>query len=102
MGEPLDIGRMRPNLVVSGGASFEEDSWIRMEGVEVTIELVKPCARCVATTVNPKTGQRGPEPLRSLAVHRKVDKEVFFGQNAIVLREGIVKVGEVLIIVTRR
>ena len=102
VGEPLDIGRMRPNLVVSGGAPFEEDSWIRLEGPEVTIELVKPCARCVATTVNPKTGQKGAEPLRSLAVHRKVDNEVIFGQNAIVLREGIVRVGEVLTIVTRR
>lgn len=102
VGEPLEIGRMRPNLVVSGGTPFEEDSWIRLEGAEVTIELVKPCARCVATTVNPKTGQKGAEPLRSLAVHRKVDNEVIFGQNAIVLREGIVRVGEVLTIVTRR
>ena len=52
--------------------------------------------------MNPKTGQKGAEPLRSLAVHRKVDNEVIFGQNAIVLREGIVRVGEVLTIVTRR
>lgn len=96
------VERMRPNLVVSGGAPFEEDSWVRLEGPEVTIELVKPCARCVATTVDPKTGRRGPEPLRTLSVHRKVGKEVMFGQNAIVVHEGIVRVGEVLTIVKRR
>ena len=96
------VERMRPNLMVSGGTPFEEDSWVRLEGPEVTIELVKPCARCVATTVDPKTGQRGAEPLRTLSVHRKVGKEVMFGQNAIVVQEGIVRVGEVLTIVNRR
>ena len=101
-GVSLYSGRMRSNLVVSGGAPFEEDSWLRLEGPEVTIELVKPCARCVATTVDPKTGQKGAEPLRTLSVHRKVGNEVIFGQNAIVVREGIVRVGEVLTIVTRR
>lgn len=101
-GSSLELGRMRPNLVVSGGAPFEEDSWVRLEGPEVTIDLVKPCARCVATTVCPKTGQRGGEPLKTLSVHRKVGNEVHFGQNAIVVREGIVRVGEVLTITIRR
>ena len=102
VGEPMEVGRMRPNLLVSGGAPFEEDSWVRLQGTEVSIELVKPCARCVATTVCPKTGHKGAEPLRSLAVHRKVNREVLFGQNAIVHQEGIVRVGEVLRIVSRR
>ena len=35
------------------------------------------------TNVDQETGEKGKEPLRTLASYRKVGDKVFFGQNAI-------------------
>ena len=41
-----------PNLVVTGTEAYAEDSWHRLRIGEVEFEVVKPCSRCVLTTVN--------------------------------------------------
>jgi len=80
---PLPMNRFRPNLVVSGAEPFAEDNWrdLRLGGLELTV--VKPCARCVITTTNQDTAQRGAEPLRTLATFRRQDGQVMFGQNVV-------------------
>ena len=43
---------------------------------------VKPCSRCVITTINPETGEKeSTEPLQTLSRYRKKGNKVFFGQN---------------------
>ena len=89
---PLAMERFRPNLVVEGAEPFAEDRWARIAVGEVEIELVKPCARCVMTTLDPSTAQVAPsgEPLRTLAGFRRVtdgdypheDGQVYFGWSS--------------------
>ena len=65
---PLAIERFRPNLVVDGDLEpFEEDHWRRVRVGAVTFRVVKPVDRCVLTTVDPTTRERGHEPIRTLA-----------------------------------
>ena len=68
---PLPMDRFRPNLVVKGSESFEEDKW-RTIRIGVTLfRSTKPCERCVVTTVDQATGEfDGKEPLRTLASFR--------------------------------
>jgi uncharacterized protein len=79
----VGVDRFRPNVVVAGGAPHEEDTWRRLTGSDVTLELVKPCARCAIVTVDQDRGVRGKEPLKTLEAYRRRDGKVFFGQNAL-------------------
>ncbi len=80
---PISMSRFRPNLVVSGTAPFAEDTWRRIRIGAIVFDVVKPCARCVITTVDPETAATGKEPLRTLATYRNVGGEVMFGQNLV-------------------
>ena len=46
-------------------------------------ENVKACERCVMTTVDPETAERGREPLATLARTRRWDGKTWFGVNLI-------------------
>ena len=94
LASPLPMNRFRPNIVVSGGEPFEEDRWksIRIDGIAFAV--VKPCARCVTTTVDQQTGEASREPLRTLATFRNVPgRGVMFGQNLIHDQSGVLHVG---------
>lgn len=92
--EKLPMNRFRPNFVFSGGEAFEEDSWKRFRAGTSVFNVVKPCLRCVITTTDQETGQRGKEPLSTLASYRNVDGKVMFGQNLTHESNGIIKVGD--------
>ncbi|MFL5546924.1 MAG: MOSC domain-containing protein, partial [Gemmatimonadales bacterium] len=94
LAQPLPMNRFRPNLTVSGGGPFAEDRWSRVEIGSVVLNLVKPCDRCVITTTDQTTTERGVEPLRTLATYRKVDGKVYFGQNAVHEAPGRLRVGD--------
>ncbi|MFP2909674.1 MOSC domain-containing protein [Pyxidicoccus sp. 3LFB2] len=96
MAQPVPMSRFRPNLVVGGCEAFAEDGWKRLRIGTVELAVVKPCARCVFTTVDPETAQKDPqqEPLRTLAKFRRMDGNVMFGQNVVVRRPGTVRVGD--------
>jgi hypothetical protein len=93
---PVTVEHFRPNLVVEGCEPFAEDSWRRLRVGSVELEVVKPCARCVFTTVDPLTGVKATdgEPLRTLSGFRRVDGKVMFGQNVLVRRPGTLQVGD--------
>ena len=91
---PVTMARFRPNIVVSGTAPFEEDTWREIRIGDVHFEIVKPCARCVMTTVEPSTGVGGQEPMRTLASYRNVDGAVLFGQNMIHRSEGTLRLDQ--------
>lgn len=111
---PVGMERFRPNLVVTGCAPFEEDEWRRVRLGAVEIVLVKPCARCVITTVDPSTGTHGGvEPLRTLATFRRKPTRattpssvrapagVLFGQNAVALGLGVLELGSAVEVLER-
>ena len=87
---PVPMNRFRPNLVVGAGASYAEDDWteFRVDGLE--FRAVKPCVRCVVTTVNQSTGEAGIEPLRTLSTYRRGESGVTFGQNVVHLERGTI------------
>lgn len=90
---PVPMNRFRPNLVVRGCKPFAEDTWKRIRIGEVHLAVVKPCARCVVTTIDQETLALGREPLETLATYRKEEKGVMFGQNVIPLNEGRLRRG---------
>lgn len=90
---PLPMNRFRPNLVVRGGEPFAEDTWNRIRIGSVELAVVKPCARCVVTTIDKDTLERSKEPLKALAGYRRHQHGVIFGQNVIPLNEGRVGLG---------
>ena len=98
MDEPLPMNRFRPNLVFTGGEAFEEDRWRDFRIGKNRFVGVKPCARCVLTTVNQDTAVKGKEPLRTLARYRSRDGNVYFGQNVVAIDHGEIKKGDEIII----
>lgn len=96
VGRPLPMARFRPNLVVSGTAAHAEDGWREVRVGPVLFDVVKPCTRCVFTTVDPDTGHfdDGGEPLRSLLQYRRGADGVTFGQNLIPRSAGVLRVGD--------
>ncbi len=90
---PVPMNRFRPNLVVKGCEPFAEDTWkrIRIGGVEMA--LVKPCARCVVTTIDKETLEKNKEPLKTLSRYRRHELGAIFGMNAIPLNEGKIEIG---------
>lgn len=91
---PVPMNRFRPNFVFTGGQPFEEDSWRQFTIGGNRFVGVKPCARCVLTTVNQDTGEKGIEPLYTLSTYRKKENKVLFGQNLVALDHGEVAVGD--------
>ncbi|MDG4865476.1 MOSC domain-containing protein [Streptomyces sp. T-3] len=93
---PLPMNRFRPNAVVEGTAPWAEDGWSRIAIGDVAFRVAKPCGRCVVTTTDQATGERGKEPLRTLARHRKQGSQLLFGQNLVPEQPGTVRVGDVV------
>lgn len=94
VGEDLTIRRFRPNFFFQGGSAFEEDTWKDFSIGSIKFRGVKPCGRCVLTTVNPDTGEKGVEPLKTLASYRTKNNKVQFGQNVIALTTGVIQEGD--------
>jgi len=93
---PVSMSHFRPNLVVTASQAFEEDQWRSIRINHVRFSLVKPCSRCIITTLDPESGQSQPqgEPLRTLKQYRQKDHQVFFGQNVIAHNPGKICVND--------
>lgn len=102
LAEPLPINRFRPNIVFTGGIAFEEDLLERVNISGVHFFIVKPCARCVITTTNQQTAEKGKEPLATLSAYRRKNNNVYFGQNLLHDGKGLISVGDMIEIVKRR
>lgn len=92
---PVPMNRFRPNLVVQGSEAFAEDGWKQIKIGDAIFHVVKPCGRCVITTIDQETGEKqGTEPLKTLAAFRipkrSVKKKILFGQNLIAENVGAV------------
>jgi len=90
---PVPMNRFRPNVVVNDSSAFAEDGWKKIRIGTMLFYVVKPCSRCITTTVDQETGIQGKEPLATLSQYRKVDGNVLFGQNIIPENVGTITVG---------
>ena len=90
------MNRFRPNLVIAGGAPFVEDRLDTFHIGALRFQVVKPCDRCVLTTTDQTTVERGQEPLRTLATYRRWNGKVYFGQNVVHEGTGRLAVGDPL------
>ncbi|QXG53472.1 YcbX family protein [Pantoea jilinensis] len=98
--------QFRPNLVVSGAAAWDEDSWAEIQIGDVIFEVPKPCSRCVLTTVSTETGVKHPtgHPLATLQTFRTAQDgsgDIDFGLNLVARSSGVVRAGDEMIVLKR-
>ncbi|MBW5486803.1 MOSC domain-containing protein [Streptomyces bambusae] len=91
---PLPMNRFRPNVVVAGATAWAEDHWHRIAIGDVVFRGPKNCGRCVITTTDQTTAERGKEPLRTLGRHRRFGKSLAFGRALIPTGTGTIRVGD--------
>ena len=82
---------------------YDEDFWKLIRIGNCELQVVKPCSRCVLTTVDPETGKySGKEPLRTLATFRKENGKVLFGQNLLATKMGKMEIGMPVEIISKK
>jgi len=96
---PLPMNRFRPNIVFTGGGAFLEDEMALFTINGIRFSAVKPCARCVMTTINQDTMEQSKEPLKTLAGYRFKDNKILFGQNLLHKGTGAINVGDAIDII---
>ena len=98
LAEALPMNRFRPNIVFTGGHAHIEDEMAAFEIEGIKFLGVKPCARCVMTTINQQTAQGGKEPLKTLAGYRLKNNKIYFGQNILQQQNGSISIGDAITI----
>lgn len=93
---PLPMNRFRPNVVFTGGYPFQEDDMKQFSIGNITFFGVKPCARCVVTTIDQQTAEKAKEPLKTLSTYRSRNNKIYFGQNLLFNGSGIVRIGDTI------
>jgi hypothetical protein len=94
-GQPgVPMTRFRPSVVVTGSAPWAEDGWCRIRIGTVPFRVAKPCGRCVVTTIDQQTAERGQQPLAMLGRRRRFGQQLVFGQNLIPDATGTIRVGD--------
>lgn len=91
---PVPMNRFRPNVVVEGTRPWAEDRWRRIRIGTVTFRVVKPCGRCLVTTIDQTTAERGRQPLAMLGRRRRIGQQLVFGQNMIPDTPGTIRIGD--------
>ena len=97
---PVGIDRFRPNLVIETNDPFLEDTIDEFRIADVYLKAVKPCARCQVINIDQSTAEKSKEPLKMLSGYRQSDHKVFFGENIVVLQEGLVNQGDPIEIIS--
>lgn len=101
----VGIERFRPNVVLQGVDSHDEDrvDMFHITTAEGTVQLqpVKPCTRCPIPDIDPATATSSPEVgdiLRTYRQDARVNGAITFGMNAIVVDgvDMVLRVGQVV------
>ncbi|XP_048364142.1 mitochondrial amidoxime reducing component 2-like [Sphaerodactylus townsendi] len=99
----IKITNFRPNIVVTGCAPYEEDTWVQILIGQVKLKGRMSCPRCIFTKVDPDSGiMDKKEPLKTLKSYRKCDpseqhsfkNDPPFGWLYAVDRTGVIQVGD--------
>lgn len=95
---PLPMNRFRPNVVIEGATAFQESEWVGKTILigQLGFRVTRDCGRCVVTTTDQETGERGKEPLRTLARYRNVDQKLLFGVHMRPIAAGVIRVGDLV------
>ena len=98
---PVDERQFRATMTVDtdGEQPFVEDRWhgrrLRLGDVEVEVRGAIP--RCAVIGLDPVSGLKRSDVLRSLGGYRRVSGEVVFGVDAVVTRPGSVDIGAAVV-----
>ena len=95
---PVTMDRFRANIILDTKIGHEEEEIDKFTLSGVKFRMIKPCARCQVITIDQKNATTSKEPLKTLATYRKRANNIYFGMNAVCLEEGIVNVGDELVI----
>lgn len=95
---PIDVIRFRPNIVFTSKQAHIEDEWTSIRIAQNEFNTVKSCGRCQVTTIDPATGVKSKEPLKTLSTYRRSEKNVLFGRYFKCLDEerGLIKIGDTI------
>jgi uncharacterized protein YcbX len=95
---PLPIDRFRPNIVLGGVSPWAEDGWTggRVRIGAATFHVPEGSGRCLVTTTDQETGERGHEPLRTLGKHRNFNQRLLFATLLVPEGPARVRVGDPL------
>lgn len=93
IGAPVDPLRFRANIAMSGLPAWEEFDWVgKTIGIgEVVLRVTKRIVRCAATEVDPTTGIRDMQVVKTLD---RAFEHSDCGVYAEVLRSGVIKPGD--------
>jgi uncharacterized protein YcbX len=91
---PVGVDRFRPNIVISGCEPYAEDHVAGFRVGLIEFRGRSQCVRCAVITADQATGERGKEPLKTLATYRKHDRGVVFGRNFDYMGSGTLTVGD--------
>lgn len=84
MEKDVTMRHYRPNIVVRGSEAYDEHNWSAIKiGEWAKFLNVKPCGRCISTTVDPETAatDKSGEPLSTLRKFRSppAEEKAVFG-----------------------
>jgi uncharacterized protein len=103
--QAIPMNRFRPNLVIETVEPFIEDCWRLIQIGEIQFKVVRPCSRCIITTIDQSEGNKNSlkEPLNTLGTFRQLSEQgVMFGVNLIPQDEGIIQLGDRLEVLETR
>lgn len=98
--DSIGMERFRPNIVLETDEAWAEDRWAAIDINGIRFDLVKPCARCIMTTQDQKTGSRDvPSPMKAMGrIRMSADRRVpgvLFGWNLTPRGQGTISLGDV-------
>lgn len=103
--QAIPMNRFRPNIVIETTEAFIEDKWSLIQIGDIQFTVVKPCSRCIITTINQQDGKKNQlkEPLNTLGTFRQLSEQgVMFGVNMIPHNEGVIRLGDRLKVIQTR
>ncbi|CAN7984212.1 unnamed protein product [Ixodes hexagonus] len=93
----------RPSFLIEGCEAYAEDYWARVRLGSAEIAFIERCSRCLLTIVDPDTGTKRKEPLKTLRTYR-IDRSDFgkkkyqlkplFGVCHYLVTDGNISVGD--------
>ena len=103
----VGMDRFRPNIVIDSDEPWAEDRWAAIEIGGIRLDLVKPCARCIMTTQDQRTGSREiASPMPAMGrIRMSADRRVpgpLFGWNAVPRSEGHISLGDAVTVIDER
>lgn len=103
----VGMDRFRPNIVVDCDEPWADDRWQAVSINGIRFDLVKPCARCIMTTQDQRTGSRDiASPMPAMGrLRMSADRRVpgpLFGWNATPRDQGQIAVGDAVTVISER